>query len=505
MAAPAAIFYLLADPTPERPIAAFERRLRTLAGRIPGVDRIVTPHWSPARRLGFGAGLRASVQSLRRHHRSLPPVFVLRPSGEGLPLADVDEVMPFDASAYDSIPRTSTYSGREVYYKLEVFNPHGFERVVYLDCDTVVLDDISPLWDMTRYSEHGLYAVRETAEMGAHPHRQGKHNLGVMLVNTPLISTCVHRELVAIARRGESSDFSDQGVVERYLAQRPEVTVGELEPGYNVMVPARTHGRWDLFEDRVKILHYTNHLKPWSPFHRHDLFFDPEFKRLWDDAYRSDLEGAQVAPRLRLSRDEEFFTRLVGHTENFGHVRWLGRPVWQNILDLWTIQETIFEVRPSLLIECGTFHGGSAYFFATLFDLMGHGRVITVDVDPAPELTHSRITCVTGESTTAETVAQVACAAAQVSGPIMVLLDSDHREAHVRNELEAYQGFVTPGSFIMVQDGVIDTLPLFAGARPGPLPAIEAFLEAHPEFEVDTERCGRFLITHSPKGWLRRR
>jgi cephalosporin hydroxylase len=87
----------------------------------------------------------------------------------------------------------------------------------------------------------------------------------------------------------------------------------------------------------------------------------------------------------------------------------------------------------------------------------------------------------------------------------MVLLDSDHNEAHVGREMEIYQRFVTPGSFLLVQDGVIDTLPFFAAGRPGPLPAIEAFLKAHPEFEVDTERCSRFLITHSPKGWLRHR
>jgi cephalosporin hydroxylase len=55
-----------------------------------------------------------------------------------------------------------------------------------------------------------------------------------------------------------------------------------------------------------------------------------------------------------------------------------------------------------------------------------------------------------------------------------------------------------------VQDGVIDTLDVFAAFRPGPLPAIEAFLRTNPEFEVDTERCMRFLITHSPNSWLRR-
>lgn len=210
-------------------------------------------------------------------------------------------------------------------------------------------------------------------------------------------------------------------------------------------------------------------------------------------------------PVLTLDIDQQFFTRLIEKTENFGHLTWLGKPIWQNLLDLWIIQETLSELRPTLLIECGTNRGGSSYFFATLFDLMNHGRIITIDVEKLHDLTHPRVTYLVGSSVAEPILAQVAAAVASTPGPIMVLLDSDHTMGHVRHEMEAYHHFVTPGSFLLVQDGVIDTLPIFAQGRPGPLPAIEAFLQAHPEFVVDTERCARFLITHSPRGWLRRR
>ena len=86
----------------------------------------------------------------------------------------------------------------------------------------------------------------------------------------------------------------------------------------------------------------------------------------------------------------------------------------------------------------------------------------------------------------------------------MVILDSDHSAAHVSKELESYSPFVSPGSYMLVQDGVIDVLDRWRSARPGPLAAIIEFLRHHPEFEVDTERCERFLITHHPMGWLRR-
>lgn len=200
-----------------------------------------------------------------------------------------------------------------------------------------------------------------------------------------------------------------------------------------------------------------------------------------------------------------FFRDLLRKTDNFSHVTWLGQPVWQNVLDLWIMQETIAEVKPALLIECGTNRGGSALFFAHLFDLMGHGQLITIDVEKLHTLTHPRVIWLIGDSTGADIVAAVRQRAATIQGPIMVTLDSDHRQPHVRKELDCYAPLVTPGSYLLVQDGVIDTLPLFAAGRPGPLPAIEDFLHSHAEFEIDEERSRKFLISHHPKGWLRRK
>lgn len=207
-------------------------------------------------------------------------------------------------------------------------------------------------------------------------------------------------------------------------------------------------------------------------------------------------------------RDEDhttFQSALIRHTDNYGNISWLGKPIWQPVLDVWTLQETIFEVKPELLIECGTYKGGSSYFFGDLFELMGKGRVITVDIVKLHNQSHPRVTYLIGDCASPEIVEQIRAERHQVTGPVMVLLDSDHSAAQVKKELDAYHSFVTPGSFLHVQDGVIDVLPMFAQSRPGPLRAIEAFVAEHDEFEVDLERSGKFLITHHPKGWLRRK
>ena len=136
---------------------------------------------------------------------------------------------------------------------------------------------------------------------------------------------------------------------------------------------------------------------------------------------------------------------------------------------------------------------------------MGQGHVVTIDVEKLHDITHPRITFLIGSSISPDIMATVQKMAEQAQGPVMVTLDSDHRAEHVRAELAAYAPLVTPGSWCLVQDGVIDTLPRFAGGRPGPLLAIEDFLRTHPQFEVDEERSRKFLISHHPKGWLRRK
>jgi cephalosporin hydroxylase len=200
-----------------------------------------------------------------------------------------------------------------------------------------------------------------------------------------------------------------------------------------------------------------------------------------------------------------FLNDLIAKTGNFNDTTWLGVPVWQNILDLWVIQETISEIRPALLIETGTNRGGSALFYANIMDLLGSGRVITIDIERLHELNHPRIQFLHGSSTDEAVVERVRVAAQATDGPVMVILDGDHSRNHVARELELYAPLVTPGSLLLSQDGVIDQLSMFSDSRPGPLPANREFLQRHPEFEHDRERNERFIITHHPLGWIRRR
>lgn len=201
---------------------------------------------------------------------------------------------------------------------------------------------------------------------------------------------------------------------------------------------------------------------------------------------------------------ELFYTFLLWHTKGYSELTWLGKPIWQAPLDLWTIQETIWDVQPELLIECGTNRGGSAFFYAQLFDLMGKGRIVTMDIEKMHDYSHPRIEYLLGSSVSDEILDHVRAAVAATTGPILVILDSDHSAPHVRRELELYAPLVTKGSYMIVQDTIIDTHPAFRSEGPGPLVALKDFLKTHPEFEIEEERSRKFPISHHPHGWLRK-
>jgi cephalosporin hydroxylase len=210
------------------------------------------------------------------------------------------------------------------------------------------------------------------------------------------------------------------------------------------------------------------------------------------------LATSRVVPRL-------YRYNVVARTGNFAGMRWAGVPIFQNVLDVWTLQEAISELRPALVIEVGTLNGGSALLYAQVMDWLGVGRVVSIDIGETPDLRHPRIEFIRGDSLDPAVLARVRDEAAAADGPVLVILDGDHSRDHVAAELEEYSPLVTPGSLLVSQDGVVDELEAFTPHRPGPLPANREFLARHPEFFHDADVGEQFGFTHHPQGWLRRR
>lgn len=183
----------------------------------------------------------------------------------------------------------------------------------------------------------------------------------------------------------------------------------------------------------------------------------------------------------------------------FQSTRVLGHVACKVPLDLWVFHDLFCQYRFETVVETGTAAGGTTLWFATLMELLGiDGHVFSVDVASdleRPE--HRRVTYVTGDSTDPALVADIA---AQLRGPVLVDLDSDHFPLHVMRELECWAPCVPVGSWLVVED----TNATLSGHAYGPADALAAYLTRHPNEFLREAACERFWLTMNPGGWLQR-
>ena len=191
--------------------------------------------------------------------------------------------------------------------------------------------------------------------------------------------------------------------------------------------------------------------------------------------------------------------------------RWLGMPAWKLPNDILILQEIIFDTQPDLIIETGTAHGGSALFYASILELLGHGNVITVEKNPQKRdlplvtnirrIIYDRIHFVDGDSIDDKTFKRIAFLA--MSKKVMVILDSDHRKEHVLNEMELYGKLVSKDCYMVVEDTHSNGHPIPWEYGDGPWEAVEEYLKTHDEFVVDETR-EKFGMSFNINGHLLR-
>lgn len=253
-----------------------------------------------------------------------------------------------------------------------------------------------------------------------------------------------------------------------------------------------------------------------------------QFLRECELAIEAQAQNAKLAKAT-----QDWFTAAneARYSYNF---RWLGRPIIQYPQDMVAVQELIWRIRPDVIVETGIAHGGSLILSASLLALLDlcdateagealdprqpKRRIIGIDIDirahnRAAIEAHpmaNRITMIEGSSIASDVVAQVREMVGDAAR-VLVCLDSNHTHDHVLAELDAYAPLVTPGSYCIVFDTVIEDMPetMFLdrpwGKGNNAKTAVHAWIAGHPEFEIDRSIHEKLLITVAPDGYLRRR
>jgi len=140
------------------------------------------------------------------------------------------------------------------------------DKVIYLDCDIIVKQDLSKLWntDITNYS---LGAVIDIA--AEHKRFEGYINSGVLLINLDYWrKNNIQQKFIEYIENGGVCDFVDQDVINYEL----KGTILYLSMKYNVQTPFYFRkSRYPDYQKEINkaiidtaIIHYTYAVKPWN-------------------------------------------------------------------------------------------------------------------------------------------------------------------------------------------------------------------------------------------------
>ncbi len=190
--------------------------------------------------------------------------------------------------------------------------------------------------------------------------------------------------------------------------------------------------------------------------------------------------------------------------------RYRGIPFVKGPFEIVLYLQLLHRLRPATVIEIGSYHGGSALWFADMLVAHGiDGRVISVDIEPPSQVEDARITFLQGD---ANDLAQ-ALSEDFLSGlkrPWLVIEDSAHYYEPCLAVLRFFHRYLKSGDYLVMEDGIASQLPddIYRIFADGPNRAIGEFLAEHGgSYSVDTKLCDFFgkNVTFNPNGWLTRR
>ena len=231
---------------------------------------------------------------------------------------------------------------------------------------------------------------------------------------------------------------------------------------------------------------------------------DENLQTTWGDQLANIVGMVRHSPEekerwAKLIRD---FTALyyMHAVQTWGNTKWRGVKVLKPPTDMWIYQELIEQIKPDLIIETGSWCGGSALFMRDVLDkAYPSGKIISIDIDHekiVEELKHiPGLEFKLASSVDPETITYIkAHIASYKCERIMVILDSAHDENHVSKELELYAPFVTKDSILIVED---------TNNHPGPKEAVESWSLRQKGFKKSL-MCEKFMLTFCRDGFWER-
>jgi cephalosporin hydroxylase len=208
------------------------------------------------------------------------------------------------------------------------------------------------------------------------------------------------------------------------------------------------------------------------------------------------FRSAPIPQDLKMEFIEAFWRSGEWH-----RATWLGEPTHRPPTDLFAYQELICRLRPEWILETRTGAGGRALFLASVCDLIDSGRVLSLDGYPladAPD--HPRITYLRCDPAAEQTAAQVKGVVGEPERSVVIVGGAGSNQ--VTDAIRNYASLVPLGSYLVVEDTILEGNPVWRNFGPGPAAAVQQVVDTG-DFVVDPW-FERFALTFNVGGFLRR-
>ena len=211
-----------------------------------------------------------------------------------------------------------------------------------------------------------------------------------------------------------------------------------------------------------------------------------------------------ILKKIKKLFHKDTFYSLKGIYKGHHQITYRGVPCIKCPFDYVTYQMILDEVKPDLIVEIGTNKGGSALYLADLMELMGKGQIQSIDIhDEAFDLVkkHPRIKLFK------EGWEKYDLELAKNFETILVIEDSSHEFDNTLQAIQKFAKVVSSGSYLIVEDGIVDAMGWSKSYGGGPVKAINHFLEGNSDFNRVTKWENFFgeNSTFNTKGFLLRK
>lgn len=195
---------------------------------------------------------------------------------------------------------------------------------------------------------------------------------------------------------------------------------------------------------------------------------------------------------------------------------WLGVPIIKMPEEIMIIQEVMYQIRPTAVIEVGVARGGGVSLYHSLQTLLGiTPNILGIDIKFFPhtlsalsKLQNQGVRLVEGRSLDSSTK-EILVEFLKGHQKVFVILDGDHSHENVLKELRMFHELLPQDSVVLCADTLVSKIRQTGLKRnwdesSNPATALSQFLSENRMWQPIKKVNEKVILSESPNGWIQK-